>query len=191
LRASPGDVTTASATITIASAFQGSFVVRDVRNLAGACRDYVVGFELSLVLLGNGRQVVLEEGGGISPVHEAPSSGRFFVLKPGEKHPAWDKGEFVMATRVDTRRSSDGAVTDSFIGVWKGRRGASTVGVFRREPDGSFSAPSVLLTSSLPIRSVSYFPSPDTPSGRVGVTQEAREGLRLVNASWSHPDLMK
>jgi hypothetical protein len=189
LRASPGDTAAATATITIPRGVEG-LALQDIRTLAGACREDVVGFELSLVFLRKGRQVVIEEGGGVSPVREALSSGRFMAIKQEENHPVWDKGEFVMATRVDTRRFPDGSVTESFIGVWK-RRKASTVGVFRRGPDGAFSPPSVLLTSSLPILSVSYFPAPDAASGRVGITQEAPEGLRLVNAGWFHPNLMK
>jgi hypothetical protein len=190
LRAVSGDFRKSTATLKIDRAIQGLSLEDDVLHVTGACRHDVVGFELSLVYLRNGRMVEIGQDRSVSPVREARSAGRFQAIAAGDDHPAWDKGEFVMATRVDIRRTSDGAVTESFIGVWKGRK-ASTVGVFRKAPNGSFSSPSALLVSSLPIRSVSYFPSPDAPSGRIGITQEAPESVRLVNASWFHPDLMK
>ncbi|MGQ0559076.1 MAG: hypothetical protein ACT4OE_05750 [Sphingosinicella sp.] len=47
-----------------------------------------------------------------------------------------------------------------------------------------------MLESHLPIVGVGYFPSPDGPSGQLGVVQQVSANIvRLLNYQWYHPGL--
>lgn len=93
-----------------------------------------------------------------------------------------------MAHRVGFRRD-EGVLKTDYVGLWRDDR-RSAVRAFSSLPDGGFTAPVPVLTSSLPLRSVTYFPAPDTPSGRLGLVQEGPRGeTRLISLDWSHPGL--
>lgn len=73
-----------------------------------------------------------------------------------------------------------------YVGVWEisGKWVVQTFSWFR---SGSFTTPRPILTSTLPIRSVSYFPDIDTPSGQLEIVQELRDGrTRALAFNWSH-----
>lgn len=73
-----------------------------------------------------------------------------------------------------------------FIGVWK-IDGRWAVQAFSQKSDGTFTKPESVFTSSLPIRSVEYFPAPDSPSGSLFVVQEQPDGqARAIQFFWSH-----
>jgi hypothetical protein len=83
--------------------------------------------------------------------------------------------------RVNSRR-----IGGDYVGVWKvGRRWL--VQSFSQLDDRTFTQPREVFASSLPLRSVMYFPGPDTPSGRLEVVQEQPNGaVRLLAFDWWH-----
>ena len=60
------------------------------------------------------------------------------------------------------------------------------VAAFIRQQGGRNSAPVELLRSRKPIRSVSYFPSPDTNTGRLGLVVDDGKTIALVSLDWDH-----
>jgi len=73
-----------------------------------------------------------------------------------------------------------------FVGVWRvGNKWL--VRSFTQREDGGFTKPRPLLTSRLPVRGLTYLPSPDTPSGRLELVQEQRDGrARSIAFDWWH-----
>lgn len=87
--------------------------------------------------------------------------------------------------RVNAR--APGVAGGDFVGLWRVSDGW-TVQSFSQRADRTFTAPATIMTSALPLRSVRYFPAPDTQSGRLSVVQEQPEGaVRVLSYDWYHP----
>jgi len=73
-----------------------------------------------------------------------------------------------------------------FVGVWRvGKKWL--IRSFTQREDRSFAKLRPVLSSRLPVRSITYFSSPDTPSGRLEMVQEQRDGrARSLAFHWSH-----
>lgn len=153
-------------------------------QLKGACANQLTKFRMSNLFFGdtavvtlggqNGLDFTLNQRATLAPDHEMHASGG---------HPAWPNATFVMASPVDNSQPEAGVGT--YVGLWK-KGNESTVLAYRRASDGSFSTPSVVLTSSKPLRSVTYFPAIDSPSGRLGVVQENADSVLLLSIDWFH-----
>jgi len=101
---------------------------------------------------------------------------------PAEKHlPLVDGSRLLSSVRVNSRK-----VGGDFVGVW--RVGNEwLVRSFSQREDRGFTTPRPVLTSRLPVRSLTYFPSPDSPSGRLELVQQQRDGrARSISFSWWH-----
>ena len=99
-----------------------------------------------------------------------------------EKHlPLVGGAPLLSSVRVNTRR-----VGGDFVGVWRVGK-EWLVRSFTQRGDRSFTTPRPVLTSRLPVRSVTYFPSPDTPSGRLELVQQQHDGrARSIVFNWWH-----
>jgi len=73
-----------------------------------------------------------------------------------------------------------------FVGVWRvGNKWL--VRSFSLREDRSFTKPRPLLTSRLPVRGLTYLASPDSPSGRLELVQQQRDGrARSIVFDWWH-----
>lgn len=179
------DIETALKSLTLLTSQDSSLTVTNVRTLTGICQSEAVGFELSKIYFRNGFSSSWNQSGLLSEMQISAPSPWFSVIGASDPHPKWNAGEFVMASLVETRLVGT-TKTRTFVGVWKGAT-RSTVGTFSQSPDGSYTQPVELLTSDLPLRSISYFPAIDTPAGTVGLLQEGTNELRLISALWGHP----
>lgn len=164
--------------------------IRVVRTdlATGPCAASVRAFVMDHVFLTNGRAFAVKApDGGLAPL--TGISMRESSLSPRDAHPRGG-GEFVMGYRMGYRRD-DGALATNYLGLWRDE-GRSVVRAFSSLPAGRFTDPVPVLTSTLPLRSVTYFPAPDTPSGRLGLVQEdPRGGTRLISLDWSHPGILE
>ena len=77
-------------------------------------------------------------------------------------------------------------VEEHFVGVWRvGKKWL--VRSFTQREDRSFTKPRPVLTSRLPVRSLTYLASRDTPSGRLEIVQQQRDGrARSIVFDWWH-----
>ena len=99
-----------------------------------------------------------------------------------EKHlPSVDGEPLLLSVRVNSRKAGG-----DFVGVW--RVGNEwLVRSFSQREDRSFTAPRAVLTSRLPVRGLTYLPSPDTPSGQLELVQQQSDGrARSIGFSWWH-----
>lgn len=165
-------------------------VVDDAFRLSGLCLDRVSGHMWPLVRLDDNSFLVWKEEAGFEPLPgRQPDSGFMGIGPRDDVRSSWGMGEYLGAAFVDASRSASG-VHSHYLGVWGGPE-RSLVASFLRAQDGSFSKPHVLISVETPARSVSYFPSPDTPSGRISLTVEVDGGLLLYALSWSHPQAFR
>lgn len=74
-----------------------------------------------------------------------------------------------------------------FVGVWH-QNGSWVLQALSQRPDRSFTKPRPILRFSMPVKSVQYFPSPDTQAGALFIVQEQPGGgARALCFEWSHP----
>nr|WP_315254756.1 hypothetical protein [uncultured Duganella sp.] len=131
----------------------------------------VVGQHLSL------QDVSLLAGPCAEAVYSVRMGQLAFAAGTQRAHPQIADAEFIMAVNAD--RALD-------VGVWKTGAGY-LVAAYVRQAAG-FSAPVPLLRSTQPIKSVTYFPSPDAPGGKLSVLTRVDGAITLVSLSWYHRD---
>jgi hypothetical protein len=185
-----GKLTEVAAQLTLVPGQGDSLEVRMAMVLSGNCLELVSGVGVSAIYLKNASILRWTSGSELqfTPINTAPPD-RFMALDPQSDRPVWDAGEFGGAARVDSIRTTAGMYT-YYLGVWRAS-GRSLLATFFRAPDGRFSIPKTLLQSQSPIRSVSYFPGIDSPSGAVWVTVESGDELAAYGLQWQHPQLYK
>lgn len=103
--------------------------------------------------------------------------------------PAIPDAEFIDAAYIESGRGDNG-VTKHYVGVWK-RPTDWLLAEFIIPPDKSqTTSVRPLLTSRYPLKSVSFFPSPDTNSGGLDMVQDAPSGPpRVIAFRWWHGSL--
>ncbi len=107
------------------------------------------------------------------------------AIDSNENHPSGIEGRFIMATNVVTSWTP-GTSTGKYLGLW--REGAtSKVYAFSKQSNGRFTVPKLIFKSSLPLRSIAYFPFSHSGSGRIHLVQELGKGrVRLFSLDWDY-----
>lgn len=143
-----------------------------------------------IVTFSNGAAVTLNGSPRISDGRNGEAFfAKYKAISADDQHPAYENLAFVMATAVSKRFAPDGKViADNYAGIWR-KGDMSVVASFSKSSDGSFTEPRVLLKSSLPLKSITYFPNPDSPAGSLGLIQERGKKITLISLHWSHPSL--
>lgn len=94
--------------------------------------------------------------------------------------------QFVHAVPIEPPSARTGVGT-RYLGLWKQNSGGLVVDFTLTAGGGKHVKVRPLLRSDLPLRSISYFPSPDTRSGGLYLVQEATPGeVRAISFSWWH-----
>ena len=150
--------------------------------LTGSCAAFVRGANSGVVGLASGHFYRVIPN--VSPV---PEDGIIF-RKPdleASQIPAISDAQFLDADRVESRRSGN-KLARRYVGLWK--QGDSwLIGEFTVPELGGKAGPvRLLLRSTLPIRSITFFPAPDTPAGNLTLVQEGRESIRVIDFLWKH-----
>ena len=173
----------ADLSITIAMDQEKRFLPARVTLLEGPCADGVHAFRMSQLVFQDGAFYTVGLDGRL--VHATDTaglthywSGLFFT-----DHPEISQAHFIMAANVGFS-SKPGDTPLLGVGVWQAGE-TWLVAAFIRQQQG-YSAPVELLRSRKPIRSVSYFPSPDTNTGRLGLVVDSGKTIALVSLDWDH-----
>lgn len=169
--------------ITIATDQEKRFLPARVTLLEGPCADGVLAFRMSQFVFQDGAFYTAGLDGRL--VHATDTaglrhywSGLFFT-----DHPQISQARFSMADNVGFSSKPDDAPLLR-VGVWQAGE-TWLVAAFIRQQQG-YSAPVELLRSRQPVRSVSYFPSPDTNTGRLGLVVDTGKAIALVSLDWDH-----
>lgn len=162
--------------------------IENVRHIYGPCAPLLSGFLATNLYFGEitGLSGFVGRPEVVQPPLGTKTEG-FDAIRNYGTLAQWKMGQFVTASRIGDVRT-DGNLSTVYVGLWR-NRAHSYLGVFHRNAAGHYDEPSWLGTSDLPIRSISFFPAYDVKAGKLGILQEAPEGLRLINVNWMHPDL--
>jgi hypothetical protein len=162
--------------------------IAGVSWLRGRCADGAHAVRMGLVFFTDGMVFAAGADGRFARVPGLSGLANFGGAPLSADHPPMEGARFIMASNVavamvgNDRRSLD-------VGLWQ-RGDAYVVAAFARQA-GGFGAPIELLRSARPIRSVTFFPSPDAPSGRLGLVVDAGQGIALVDVDWHHRNLSR
>jgi hypothetical protein len=157
--------------------------VSKVRILSGPCARQLVSFELDQLYFAN-PAAIEGELDGMTTRLPGESDAR---IGPSNAHPDINGWTFMYAELVEPM-GRPGSVGSTYIGAWN-RGSTGMLAHFKRTSETGFSEPREVLTSSLPVHSVSYFPFLHGGAGRLGLAQYAGTGIRLVSIEWAHPGL--
>jgi hypothetical protein len=188
LRTVPARKSLSDLTIAVAGGQEKKLSLVAVSVLEGPCAEGVHAFRMS--------QVEFEDGA----VYTARSDDRFVYapdvaglrnlrgdpLETGQ--PAIDRARLIMAANVDSADGANGKRSLD-VGLWQTTEGY-LLAAYARHGDG-FGTPVELVRSRLPLKSVTYFPSADSNSGRLGLVQDTGSGIALVSLDWDHSALSK
>lgn len=169
--------------ITVATAQEKRFLPARVTLLEGPCADGVQAFRMSQFVFTDG--VFYTAGLDGRLVHATDTAGltAYWEGQRFTDHPQINQARFIMAANVDFSSKLDDAPLLR-VGVWQTGE-TWLVAAFIRQQQG-YSVPVELLRSRQPIRSVSYFPSPDTNTGRLGLVVDSGKTIALVSLDWDH-----
>lgn len=154
-----------------------------VREFEPPCASFIGKSVMGAIQLTDGRSFQEHRNGGGYVVRDADIFEDEYDRRTATERSLPKAGgtALLSSARVNTRR-----VGADFVGVWH-VGGKWLVQSFSQLEDRSFTEPRTVLTSSLPVRSVMYFPAPDTQSGRLEVVQEQPNGrARTLAFEWWH-----
>ncbi len=162
------------------SSVVGDFYIYNEIYVSGPCATHLTQYQFSTFSFG---AVALQalDGGKWQFIPNA-SSGFYLddrAIPPSGAHPDGIAGTFQGAIGVDARGHGV-----KYAGIWQdGQR--SSVYLFTRREDGSFTGVAQLLTAASAIRRLSYVPSPDTMLGGLNVLQDVADGVKITGIEWN------
>lgn len=182
IRRMAGDKADAAASLRIEKAARHKIEVAYVYSVSGPCAPLIDGLIHTQVKLRTGTVVDLSYGGAsIRP----DDSNAFAHRTPPSVVPIVAGAAFVDAALFEQRNSPVGR-KERYLGVWH-QGGGALIATFE-VVEGRASKPMPVLRSRVPVRGIGFFPSPDTPSGGIGLVQDTSPTVRLVTLEWNHRD---
>lgn len=173
--------------ITIAAPQRDDLTLADITLLKGPCASAVYGFRMAQVIFEDGAVFTAQSNDRFTHAQQATAPTAFGGnAAPG--HPVIDHAMFIMASNVEVSGTeNDKRALD--VGLWK-TGDDYLVAAYVRQGDG-FGEPVELLRSKAPLRSVTYFPSPDSSSGKLGLLEKTGDRVALISLSWNHTAFSK
>lgn len=169
--------------ITLATNQQKKFLTARVTLLEGPCANEVQAFSMSQLVFNDDAVFTVQLDGRLTYNPGTTGLTNGWGGPAGSDHPQISQARFIMAANVDFSSKQDDKHVLR-VGVWQAGE-TWFVAAFVRQAEG-FSEPVELLRSRQPIRSVSYFPSPDTNTGILGLVADTGHGVALVSLDWDH-----
>lgn len=165
--------------------FKSNLSFLHVTVLSGRCAAFVTASKMGLLGLSNGDAYQIRPDATVVPWNPA------FPLfeRPKLDHseiPRFRFATFVHAEKIASRQTQAG-LTKRYIGLWKEKAGWLVAEFTVPAGEGKAGDARPLLRSRLPLRSVSFFPAIDTPSGSLFLVQEGKaRSVRLIRLDWEH-----
>jgi hypothetical protein len=150
--------------------------------LSGKCADLVGGANLGTLGLTNGAFLKLEPR--IGPTPEDRTIFRPSAVSAAQA-PAIVGATFLDADRIQSRLEGD-VLMRRYVGLWKEPDGWLVAEFTRSDKSGESTEVRQLLRSSLPIRGLTFFPAPDTPTGTLTLVQDGPGVVRVLSFLWAH-----
>lgn len=183
IRRTAGDKTDAAASLRIEKAAKHRIEVAYVDTVSGSCAPLIDGLIASQVSLRTG--TVLDfDAKGVASVRRDKYS-LFSIRTPPGVVPTIPRATFLGAALFEQRNSPVG-LKERYLGLWR-QGGGALVATFE-VVGGRASKPKPVLRSRVPVRGIGFFPSPDAPTGGIGLVQDTSPTVRLLTLEWNHRD---
>jgi hypothetical protein len=153
--------------------------------LTGPCAQAVQGFRVSQIAFSDDAVFDIGQEGQLTYSTRAHGLRRDQGVLLSATHPEIPGARFIMADHVDGSAGRQALE----VGVWQSGTDYLVAAYIRR--DAGLSVPVELVRAAHPIRSVTYFPAPDTNAGRLGLLQETDTGMAIVSVNWNHTALSR
>lgn len=175
----------ADLSISIAQGQEKNLVFTSAKLLQGPCADEVHAFLMNMIAFNDGAVFAANAKGQFPAIPKATGLTNFWGSPITGGHPVIKDAEFITGSKVDGADANPSLN----IGLWKTSEDYLVAAFMRRE--SGFSAPIELLRSAQQIKSVTFFPSPDTNTGGLGLVVNTENGIALLTLDWDHSRLSK
>lgn len=163
--------------------FKQDLFETNVTTLSGRCTPFVQAAKMGLIGFSNGDVYQIKPDGivpwqPLGPLFERPKLNESQI-------PSFPNAQFLQAVDIGYVGTKMG-LAKRYVGLWK-QAGNWLIADFKVLEGGSIIQVQPLMRSSLPLRSVSFFPAPDAPAGSLFLVQEEPSGnVRLIRLGWRH-----
>lgn len=175
----------ADLSISIAKDQGKNLVFTSARLLQGPCAEGVHAFLMNMIAFNDGAVFSANAKGQFPATPKATGLTTFWGRPMTGGHPLIQHAEFITGSKI----GGADAQPSLNLGLWKTSEGYLVAAFIRRET--GFSTPIELLRSKQQIKSVTFFPSPDTNTGGLGLVVNTENGIALLNLDWDHSSLSK
>lgn len=173
----------ADLSLSISISQKNNLALSDVFGLEGQCSDEVFAVRMNQIEFNDGKIFSNKQDGkfsyapGIKGLTNLP--GPPILVGP----PPVDQAKFLTASKVDSG-NVDGDIRSLDLGIWKESE-SYMVAAYTRRKNGA-SSPTELLRSKYEIKSVTFFPSPDSNSGKITILLITDTGPVVASLNWDH-----
>lgn len=172
--------------IDVAKSQERNLTLSDVTMLEGPCASDVYAFRMAQIVFKDGAIFTANSSNQFTILHGGGGSAKLGmdIIPPVRMGP--ERNRLIMTSTVISAGSHDGKrsldvglsrIDDTYIIAAYFRHG------------NSLGSPVELVRSTQPIRSVTYFPSPDSNAGKLGILRDGSEGVVLISLGWDHAAL--
>jgi hypothetical protein len=162
----------------------------DAYSVAGPCIDLAQVYGVGTIMFATGASVTIYPNIKLSDGKNGEAHfAKYKAIKESDPHPNMENMYFVMATNVMQNYNETGQlVAGQYAGIWQ-KDGRAVVASFSRYTDGNFTKPKIIFNSVKSLRSISYFPGLDAPTGSLGLIQDDGKRINLIRLRWVHQSL--
>lgn len=171
--------------VTLAAAQASTLRPQYIALLQGPCAQAVQGFRVSQIGFGDDAVFDIGQDDQLARSTRARGLRRDGGVLLLASHPEIAGARFIMADHVDGSAGNHALE----IGLWQ--TGADHIVAAYLRRDEGFSVPMELIRAAHPLRSVTYFPAPDTNAGQLGLLEDMGAGMAVVSVYWNHAALSR
>lgn len=158
-----------------------------INVLEGACVEKIYASKMGQVIFNDGEVFARNSNGNWI------YSGNEKELTPlagldSLHYPLISAASFIMASSVDQNGMNDGSATLS-IGIWKTVDSYIVAAFIKR--NNVYTLPMEIVRSEKPLKSVTFFPSPDSNGGSLWLLQNSEKEVSIISLGWDHSALSK
>ncbi|MCX7291909.1 hypothetical protein [Janthinobacterium sp.] len=164
---------------------ENNLALSGITLLEGPCAYDIYAFRMTQIAFTDGSVFSARSNGHFTQSPNVNGLSNFWGGPLPIDHPVLEQSQFIMASRVDGAYGKNSLN----IGLWKTSADYLVAAFIQQE--GGYSVPVELVRSKLPLRSVTFFPSPDSNTGTLGLLEHTESGIALISLHWNHAALSK
>lgn len=156
-----------------------------INLLEGACVDEIYASKMGQVTFNDGEVFARNSDGTwiYSRNEKEPTSSAGL---DSLHYPSISEASFIMASSVD-RNGMNGEPATLSVGIWKTVDSYIVAAFIKRH--NVYTSPMEIARSAKPLKSVTFFPSPDSNGGSLWLLQNSKKEVSIISLGWDHSAL--